>query len=115
MPQRVTNPTSVATDKVPLDLPAPGPTPPVPAPLHRLDLDAAGQLFWDGGAISDAELPRRLAALQADPAEPDLHIAAHAETRYERVDQTLAQVKRAGIDRLGFIGNQRFASALDAS
>jgi biopolymer transport protein ExbD len=105
----------VATHKVPLDLPGPVDTPAPPAPVHRLNLDAAGRLFWDGRAISDTELPRRLAGLQADPAEPDLHIAAEAETRYERVDQTLAQVKRAGIDRLGFIGNQRFASELDPS
>jgi biopolymer transport protein ExbD len=104
-----------ATHKVPLDLPVPDETPAEPRPVHRLDLDIAGRLFWDGQAITEAQLPQRLAALGADPADPDLHIAAEAETRYERVDETLAEVKRAGITRLGFIGNQRFESELDGS
>ena len=102
----------VATHKVPLDLP-----PPVPVPsnavAHRIDLDAAGRLFWDGRPLSDAALPARLAQLAADPSQPELHIAADPETRYERVDQTLAAIRRAGITRMGFIGNERFAGAVD--
>lgn len=103
----------VASHKVPVDLPQPGPTPPVPPPVHRLDLDAAGQLYWDGQSIGAAELNRRLASAAADPAQPVLHMNAHDETRYERFDEVLAAVRRAGIDRLGFVGQQRFAGALD--
>ena len=29
--------------------------------------------------------------------------------RYERFDQTLATIKHAGVTRLGFVGNERFA------
>ena len=103
----------VATHKVPLDLPQPPPTPVQPVPVHRLGLDSAGALSWDGQSIAAAELPGRLTALAADPAEPQLHIAADAETPYLRVDEALAEVKRAGITRLGFVDNQRFASMLD--
>ena len=102
----------IATHKVPLDLP-----PPVPVPsqvmAHRIDLDAAGRLFWDGRLIPDAALAPRLARIAADPSEPELHVAADAETRYERVDQLLAAIRRAGIIRMGFIGNERFAGAID--
>ena len=103
----------VTSHKVPVDLPQAGPTPPAPPPAHRLDLDAAGRLYWDGQAIAAAELTPRLAALAADPAQPVLHMNAHDETRYERFDETLAEVRRAGIARLGFVGQQRFAGALD--
>ncbi len=101
----------VATHKVPLDLPSgdPGPV----AVAHRLDLDAAGRLYWDGRPIAEAALPQHLARLAADPSEPELHIAADAETRYERVDQTLAAIRRAGISRMGFVGNERFAAMMD--
>jgi biopolymer transport protein ExbD len=101
----------VATHKVPLDLPSgePGPV----AVVHRLDLDAAGRLFWDGRPIAEAALPRQLARLAADPGDPELHIAADGATRYERVDETLAAIRRAGITRMGFVGNERFAAMMD--
>ena len=101
----------IATHKVPLDLPS-GP-PGAPAPAHRLALDAAGRLSWDGRPIADAALPPLLARLAADPSEPELHIAADAETRYERVDHILATIARAGIRRMGFVGNERFARMMD--
>jgi biopolymer transport protein ExbD len=99
----------VASHKVPIDMPSgPGSLP----ETHRLDLDAAGRLFWDGRAVGAAELTARLRALAADPAEPLLEINADAETRYERFDETLAAVRRAGVDRIGFVGQSRFADAI---
>jgi biopolymer transport protein ExbD len=103
----------IATHKVPLDLPG-GPPPAERDPIvHRIHLDAAGRLFWDGRPIGEAELPGLLARMAAGPADAELHIAADAETRYERVDETLAAVARAGISRMGFVGNERFAASLD--
>ena len=104
----------VASHKVPVDLPPEPLTPEAPPPAHRLDLDAAGRLYWDGRPLPVAELDARLAAMAADPAAPVLHINADAETRYERFDETLAAVRRAGISRLGFVGQHRFAAAIDA-
>ena len=98
----------IVTNTVPLDLPPPGPAPTQPHVVHRVDLGADGRLAWDGVAIADAALPAKLTAMKQGPAA-DLQIAANAEARYERFDQTLATIKRAGITRLGFIGNERFA------
>jgi biopolymer transport protein ExbD len=101
----------IATHKVPLDVGVGERT--ASALSHRIDLDPAGRLFWDGRAISDAQLPSILASHAADPSDPELHIAAAAETRYERVDQLLAAILRAGITRTGFVGNDRFAEMMD--
>lgn len=101
-----------ATHKVPVDLPTIGGGV-LPDP-HRLDLDEAGRLYWDGAPLAATDLNARLAALAADPAEPPLHINAHSETRYERFDQVLAAVRGAGITRLGFVDTGRFAAAIDA-
>jgi biopolymer transport protein ExbD len=97
------------THSVKIDLPRIGETQDVLP--HRLLLDSAGRLSWDGAPIAEAALPARLAAFRA--AEPDgvLHFRAEAETRYEDFDRILADVKRAGIRRLGFVGNERFARA----
>jgi len=101
----------VSTHKVPLDLPVPGDG--LPPQTHRLDLDAAGRLFWDGRAVAATELTQRLRSLAADPADPLLEISADAETRYARFDETLAAVRRAGVARLAFVGQDRFAGAID--
>ena len=101
----------IATHRLPLDLPSGVDGP--PAPIHRLDIDAAGRLSWDGSAVSETGLASRLAAMARDPAEPILYFAPDAETRYERVDETLAVVRRAGVTRLGLVGNDRFNRMLD--
>lgn len=96
----------IMTHKVPIDLPRATPTSDVHV-FHRIDLRADGHLAWDGTSITDAALPVRLAAMLRDP-NADLQIATEAEARYERFDQTLAMIKRAGVTRLGFVGNERF-------
>jgi biopolymer transport protein ExbD len=103
----------MATHKVPVDLPSDRPAPGVPPPVHRLDIDAGGRTMWDGRPLSGAALNGALTALAADPAEPALILGVDGAARYERVDQILADVRRAGVDRLGFVGNQDFARTLD--
>ena len=51
-------------------------------------------------------------SLAASPAEPELHLAVDGEARYERVDEILAAIARAGVTRMGFVGNERFAASL---
>lgn len=97
----------VVTHQVPLDLPQPGKPAPNP-PLHRLDLSANNVVRIDGAIVSDTTLPRRLRGI-ATRGE-FLAVAAAADARYARFDQLLATIKRAGISRLGFVGNERFAA-----
>ena len=93
----------LATHKIPIELPnGPGPVDPV-APA-KLAIDRQGALFWNGMPLADAALPARLAAMQASGAA--LHMQTDPEARYERFDKILAVVKRAGVTRLGFVGNR---------
>ncbi|MBS0502584.1 MAG: biopolymer transporter ExbD [Proteobacteria bacterium] len=93
--------------KVGLDLPQSGPVPHARPETHRLAIAADGRLNWDGAPIGDAALRGRLDALAANP-EGALQLEAAADARYERFDEVLAAVKRAGITRLGFVGNERY-------
>lgn len=96
--------------KVPIDLPGDDTRPLTAEPLsHELDIDRQGGLLWDGGRISDAQLPGLLARVAADD-RTELHLKTDPETRYERFDAVLATVKRANVTRLGFIGNERLAN-----
>lgn len=95
-----------ATHKLPVDLPA-GPSSRSLDVPHRLDISASGALAWDGRTIADAELPALLASTVA--ANGVLHFKADEAARYERFARVLTTVKRAGVTRLGFVGNERMA------
>jgi biopolymer transport protein ExbD len=100
-----------ATHKVPLDLPRPTLTPLPPRPFHQLDIAASGALSWNGAALSDGQLQERLLQVAADPGTPELRLNAAGEARFDRVDHILAQIRLAGVERLGFIGNERYGRA----
>jgi biopolymer transport protein ExbD len=99
----------ISTHKVPLDLPGEAPLQTEPV-VHRLELDAAGRISLDGTPIAFADLRARLRAV--GPGD-DVSLRAEATTPYGRYDAVLAEIRRAGITRLGTVGNERFARALD--
>jgi biopolymer transport protein ExbD len=101
----------IATHKVRIDLPA-GPTPPQELQVHDLAIDAAGRLSWDGAALAEAALPARLAAMLASQPDALLRLRADGLARYEVFDRILVTVKRSGVDRLGFVGNEAFRGAI---
>ena len=98
----------IMTHKVPVDLPQPGVTNATTATIHRIELTAAGGLVWDGAPIAEASLPARLSGFMRED-NAQLQIKADAQARYERFDQVLATIRRSGVSRLGFVGNDRFA------
>jgi biopolymer transport protein ExbD len=100
----------LTTHSVKIDIPPEGVVQRDPE-THRLALDSASRLTWDGAPIAEAELPARLAAFRDSGRDDFLLFRAEAETRYEDFDRVLAHVKRAGVERLGFDRNDRFVRA----
>lgn len=96
------------THKVPVDLPseATGSGTPV---VNRLFLNAAGTAIWNDIPMDSDRLRGRLERMARDSANPRLHFESDARARYERFDQLVAMIKRAGIEEVGFVGNQKFA------
>src|SRR4051794_33867997 len=86
----------IATHKVRIDLPN-GPSSQEPQ-VHDLAIDAAGRLSWDGGALAEAALPARLAAMRVEQPDALLRLRADGTSRYEVFDRVLVTVKRAGVD-----------------
>ena len=102
----------IATHSVKIRLPGPG-TPVDDKPVvHRLAILPTGALAWDGAALADRDLPGRLAAFHAAAPDGVLEMQPEGELRYGRFNSVLAVVKRSGIERLGFVGNDRFANAI---
>ena len=103
----------VQTHAVKVDLPvnqANNP-PPVDAQKNKIIIDASDNVTWNGTPVtSDEQLDQYLqATLQIQP-EPELHFQPLPDARYEKVDKVLAVIKRSGISKLGFIGNEQYAN-----
>jgi biopolymer transport protein ExbD len=49
------------------------------------------------------QLPARFAAAAAVQPQPELHIRADREVRYEKVAQVMSLAARAGLVRIGFV------------
>ena len=84
--------------------------PPVNPVKNRLTIDAEGVLRWNGAAIDRLTLRQYLAASLAKPAEPELQFQPAADARYVVVDEVLADIRRAGVKNMGFVGNERYAT-----
>jgi len=92
------------TQAIRVDLPrtAATPAPPLPEAL-RLSLDGAGKLYWNDAAVDESGLAARLASAAAQRPQPEVHLAADRETRYQRLAEVMAAVRAAGLERLGFV------------
>ena len=90
----------------------PGKPPPVHDDIHAvrntLTITAAGAVYWNDKAISDARLRANLEASQTLEPLPELHLKPEAQARYERVDEVLAMTKRAKVTKMGFVGNEAY-------
>ena len=95
--------------QVEMELPKPGTTVEVRLLKNELGLSAAGQLNWNGKAISDAQLAGALKKIAAMEKQPEVHFKPDATVRYERVDEVLGIAARSGADRFGFAGNEQYA------
>jgi biopolymer transport protein ExbD len=102
----------IASHSVKIRLPGPGTPLSDPPVTHRLAILPGGALAWDGAPLADADLPGRLKAFRAAAPDGVLEMQPEGELRYGRFDTVLAVVKAAGIEKLGFVGNDRFAEAV---
>jgi biopolymer transport protein ExbD len=80
----------------------------VQADKNTISIDAMGQVAWNGTPVDDVTLRQYLDASLALPTEPELHFQPTPDARYEKVDQVLAIIKRSGVTKMGFIGNEQY-------
>ncbi len=100
----------VQSHSVELDLPQPREFPNQPDPVkNKVVITAAGQILWNAKPISQPELRQALALTQQMNPIPELHLQPEATARYELVDQVLGITKQAGVEQMGFVGNERYA------
>jgi biopolymer transport protein ExbD len=68
-----------------------------------LSIDAAGKIYWDGNPLTLDQLRARLTDAGRSKEQPEIHLRAARDTRYEVVAQVMGAAQQAGLERLGFV------------
>ena len=97
------------TDAVKIDLPSDCATCPKPnAVPNKLVVTDGSKILWNGTELSKPQLATMLGRTVAMDPQPELHLQPEANARFELVDEVLAMTKRAGITKMGFVGNEAY-------
>jgi biopolymer transport protein ExbD len=76
-----------------------------------LSIDAEGRLFWNDAPLADtAALRERLAKAAVRQPQPELHLRADQQVRYQRLAEVMSAAQQAGIARIGFVTDPRAAT-----
>ena len=101
----------IQTHAVKLDLPVneenlnPPPIDPIKNVVYIMPNDA---ILWNGTPVDRVRLRQYMdLTLGMDPV-PELHLQPDPNSRYEVVDEVLAETKRANITKMGFVGNEAY-------
>lgn len=103
----------IQTHAVKIDLPQEQPNqapPPVDPVKNKLAIDAGGIITWNGTPVDLVTARQYLDQTTRMVPEPELQFQPDAQTRYVIVDQVLAEIKRSGVTKLGFVGNEQYGA-----
>jgi biopolymer transport protein ExbD len=96
----------IQTHAVKLDLPTCANCPKPDATVNTVTISPGGQIAWNDAPISKQEL----GYMQQMRPTPELHLRPDAGARYGTVDEVLAIIKRAHVEKFGFVGNEAYAN-----
>jgi biopolymer transport protein ExbD len=68
-----------------------------------LAVDAEGRFFWNNQPLDRSQLSRNLGESAARTPQPELHIRADKETRYQVLADIMAEAQRVKLQRVGFV------------
>ena len=98
------------THAVKIDLPVPTDAESNVDPVkNKVMIDPRGTITWNGSPVDLATLESYLLETKTLPVEPELQVQPDPYARYIVVDRVMAVVKRSGVGKLGFVGNEQYA------
>ena len=97
------------THSVKLDLPAKCEGCPIyDAVKNKLVVTDGSVILWNGTPVSKQDLRYLLVRTAKMKPEPELHFQPDANARWDLVDEVLTMTRRAGVRRMGFVGNESY-------
>lgn len=104
----------IQTHAVKLDLPPPSNLPNNIKPdFNQINIDFLNTIYWNDQQVSMDQLKTYLdqvGAIQPAESQPELRLKPDALAKYEVVDKVMATAQQAGIRKMGFVGNEAYAS-----
>ena len=101
------------THAVKLDLPqdqSNQPPPPIDPIKNKVVVTPEGAVLWNGAPVNLTQLRQYLDVTQQMDPIPELHLQPDPNARYVVVDEVLAVTKQAKVSKMGFVGNEKYAS-----
>ncbi|MGB3167220.1 MAG: biopolymer transporter ExbD [Alteraurantiacibacter sp.] len=101
----------VATHAINIDLPQPSDQPNLPEvdPItNKIVLTTDGQILWNAEPLDQSGLAFNLQQSMQLPVEPELQFEPEANASYDLAAQVLTLIKRSGVTRFGFVGNDQY-------
>jgi len=68
-----------------------------------LAIDSAGRFFWNNQSLDRGQLSVKLREAAGRAPQPELHIRADKETRYQVLADVMAEAQRVKLQRMGFV------------
>ena len=100
------------THAVNIDLPVADDTvvdPPLLDPvINKIIILPDSTIQWNGTPVSLQQMAQYLARTTSMNPEPELQFQPAPTAPYDTVDKALAEVKRSGITKFGFVGNEQY-------
>ena len=94
------------THAVKIDLPQASSTPiPEKPEVVSVSIDAAGKMYWNNMPLAEGELGGKLQQIAKQQPQPEMHIRADKERRYQILAEVMAQAQNSGISKLGFVSS----------
>ncbi|CAG2137311.1 ExbD/TolR family protein [Cupriavidus numazuensis] len=94
----------VINHAVKIDLPRASNTPNESKPQNiNVSIDAQGKVYWNQTEVDDTALANNIALAAKQEPQPELHLRADREVRYERVAEVMAAAQHGGLGKIGFI------------
>jgi biopolymer transport protein ExbD len=94
------------THAIKIDNPLPHPdVPRTPPEVIDLQIDFDGTLLWNNTTVDRATLQDYISAEAKKSPQPEVHITVDKFANYQTVAQTLADLQRRGLQKIGFVNN----------
>lgn len=92
------------THAVKIDLPQASSQPlPEKPEIISIAIDGSGRMYWNDVPMVQGELAVKLQQAAVQEPQPELHIRADKETRYQLLAEVMSDAQNAGIQKLGFV------------
>lgn len=72
-----------------------------------ISIDHAGKVYWNDVLVDTAQAKAKLTQASLQTPQPEVHIRADKDTRYQILAEVMAEAQSVGITKLGFISEPK--------